>query len=127
MSPVATVVSDGVTGQKSSHHYGDRDRACPKQEMNVIRKQDPCIAGRGGLGKSASQPIHKSIPILIILEDSSALDPSYNDVMQSTGGVDTGLSGHRVRIANRIWFVNLYFYGRPQFSIFNFRFRPFSS
>ncbi len=74
MSPVAAVIGDGVTGEKSSHHRGDRDRACPKQEVNVIRKQDPGIAGSGGLGKNVSQPIHKSIPILVILKDSSALD-----------------------------------------------------
>ena len=115
MSPVATVVGDGVTGEKSSHYRCDRDRACPKQEVNVIRKQDPGIAGSGGLGKNVSQPIYKSIPILVILEDSSALDPSHNDVMQSTGSVDTGSSGHRVKIAKGLWFVNLYFYGRPHF------------
>ena len=49
MSPVAAVVGDGVTGEKSSHHRGDRDRACPKQEMKVIRKQSPGIAGSGSL------------------------------------------------------------------------------
>jgi hypothetical protein len=118
MSPMAAVVSDGVTGEKSSHHHGDGDRACPKQEVNVIRKQDPGIAGSGGLGQNVSQPTYKSIPILVILEDSSALDASYNDVMQSTGSVDTGLSRHRVRIAKGLWFVNLYFYGRPHFSNF---------
>ena len=82
----------------------------------MIREQGPGIAGSGGLGKNGSEPIHKSIPILVILEDSSALDASYNDVMQSTESVDTGLSGHEVKIANGPWFVNLYFYGRPQFS-----------
>ena len=49
VSPVAAVVGDGVSGEKSSHHRGDRDRARPKQEVNVIRKQDPGIAGGGGL------------------------------------------------------------------------------
>ena len=52
MSPMAAVVGDGVAGEKSSHHRGDRDPARPKQEMNVIRKQDPGIAGSGGLGKN---------------------------------------------------------------------------
>jgi hypothetical protein len=93
MSPVATVVGDGVTGEKSSHHRGDRNPACPKQEVNVIRKQDPGIAGSAGLGINASQAIHKSMPILVILEDSSEIDPPYNDVMQSTGSVDTGCRG----------------------------------
>jgi hypothetical protein len=81
--------------------------------MNVIRKQDPGIAGSGGLGKNVSQPIHKSIPILVILEDSLALDPSHNDVMQGGGSVDTRLTRHEVKISKRTCFVNLYFYGRP--------------
>ena len=39
---------------------------------------------------------------LVILEDSSALDASYNDVMQNSGSIDKGLSRHRVRIGSHI-------------------------
>jgi len=81
----------------------------------VIREQDPGIARSGGLGKNRPEPIHKSIPILAILEDSSALYPPHNDVMQSTRGIDTPLSRHEVNISNRTWLVNLYLYGRPRF------------
>jgi hypothetical protein len=65
----------------------------------MIRRQHPGIAGSGGLGKNASQPVYKSIPIPVILEGSSAFDPSYNYVMQSTGSVDAGLSRHEVKTA----------------------------
>ncbi len=79
----------------------------------MIRKQNPGISGSVGFEENGPESIHKSIPILVILEDSSALDPSQNDVMQSVGSVDTRLPGHGVKISNRTCFVNLYFYGRP--------------
>lgn len=113
MSPVTAVVGDSVAREKPPHHSGDGGPARPKQEMNVIREQHPTIAGSTGLRKNASHPIDKLISILVILEDFSALDPSYNDVMQSTGSVNAGLAGHAVKLAKDSLFVNLYFYGRP--------------
>jgi hypothetical protein len=84
----------------------------------MIRKQAPGIAGSVGLGKNGSEPVYKSIPILVILEDSSALDPSHNHVMQGTGSIDTRLSRHAVSISKRTWFgrvdLDSYHPGPPQ-------------
>jgi hypothetical protein len=46
------------------------------------------------------------MPVQIIEKDLSSIEPSHNDVMQRSGGVHAGFSGHVNRVADQSNCVN---------------------
>jgi hypothetical protein len=52
------------------------------------------VAGGLGLFKDIAQTRHKVVPVLVVLENLTALDTAYNDMMQRTGRIYAGSSWH---------------------------------
>jgi hypothetical protein len=71
------------------------------------------MAGRSCFEQEVSQAIQKTVSVLIILEDFSALNPSDDQMLKRTWSIDPCLPWHEVTIAKRVSNVHLYFYGRP--------------
>ena len=81
VAPVSPVEGHRVPGQEPPHHRGDGNSACSQEEMNVIGKKGPGVAGGRGLRKNAAEPIKEALPVGIVVEDLSPLDPSDDQVV----------------------------------------------
>ena len=110
---VAVIKTDGVTREEPSHHRGKGCQTRSEKKMGMIRDEYPCVTGRLGLGQEFSQPIEHILPIPIIYEYLSTLNPTDHDVMQDTRCVKASLSWHGIYFASTLPFVNLIFYQRP--------------
>jgi hypothetical protein len=104
---MAAVVGNSISGEKPGHDGSQGDSACLQEEVNMVGQQGPGITGRRGFGQEASQAIQEIPLVLIVLEDALSLDPTQNEVVEGTGIIEAGLSGHGGRIANRVRIVNL--------------------
>jgi hypothetical protein len=98
MSVVAPVKANGISGQKPSHHCGDRRGTGFKQNMNMVWHQSPGKTWRTGLGQNNSQPFQKIVPVIVIVKYLSALYAPDNNVMQGAGRVYAGFSWHDLLI-----------------------------
>jgi hypothetical protein len=58
-----------------------------KQEVGMARREGPSIPGRFGFRKEGTKSFQEDFTVLIGLENKSALDTAYHDVMQDCGSV----------------------------------------
>ena len=65
-----------------------------QQQVEMVGNQRPGKTARLGLLEHPAQPLDKIIAVLVVGKDLFALDTLDNDMMQRSGGVDAGLSGH---------------------------------
>ena len=89
MPLMSSVIPDGMPGQQSPHHCGDRNRAGFQQEMKVIWKQCPRIARRFGLFQDQAKILDKVRTVLFVIKYPATLDTSGHNVMQSPCCVNT--------------------------------------
>jgi hypothetical protein len=69
--------------------------------MQMIGNERPGKAVGPGLNEQCAQALQKIAPIVIILKDIGALDPSYHDMLQESGDVYSGLSWHEQSLAEK--------------------------
>jgi len=50
------------------------------------------------VGDDVSKPVNKIVPVFIIGKYASALNSANNYMMQGTGGIDSGFTGHTVLV-----------------------------
>jgi hypothetical protein len=60
----------------------------------MVGAQSPGVAGSSRGNQGFAQAIQKIISVQVILEDLSAFDSSKDEMMEGTGHVDSGSSGH---------------------------------
>ena len=81
---MSSVIPDGMPGQQSPHHCGDRNRAGFQQEMKMIWKQCPCIARRFGLSQDQAKILDEVGTVLFVIKYLATLYTSCNYVVQSS-------------------------------------------
>ena len=84
-----------VSGKKSPHDRGNRNKPCSKQNVCMIWKQCPRIASGLRFRQDITHSAQEIIPVQIILKDPFSLNPPDNNVVESTWRVDSGLSRHK--------------------------------
>ena len=67
--------------------------------MDVIVHQDPGINRTLPLRYVFAQPLQKSSLVVVIHEYICFVDPAHHDVVQSAGGIESGLAWHGVIIS----------------------------
>jgi len=77
----------GVPGPHPPHERGYPSRIASKQEVGMIGQKCPCIASRFGFRREDRDPVKKVFAVLITLENRTALDTAYHNVMKNPGGV----------------------------------------
>jgi len=87
-------VPDRVGRQKAPHHLCERLPSRPEEQMEVVRDQGEGVAVRLRLVEDHAEAVKKEVPVMIVTEDDPPLDTSRNDVMQRTGGIYAGFTGH---------------------------------
>jgi hypothetical protein len=91
---------NGMAGQQSAHHCGNRIAPGAQQQMKMIRDQRPGKAPRPGLLQNRAQSLDKIITVLIVYKDFTTLDTAYNNVVQCTRGVYAALSWDHSILSN---------------------------
>jgi hypothetical protein len=95
--PVPTVTqieADRIPGQKPAHQSSDWSSPCSQEEVKVIGEDGPGIARCFCSLEVRSKPFQKIIAVIIIEEDLAPVDPPTDDVMKSSGDIDSCFSGH---------------------------------
>ena len=100
-SPVPAIVCGPVAGQKTAHRSGHRHIACAQQQVKVVRDQRPRIAAGSRLLQNHLQAFNEIVTILVVIEDIAPPDAARNDMVQGTGGIDSGLAWHEQTITNK--------------------------
>ncbi len=75
--------------------------------MELIGKQRSGQTVGPGAYNQPADPIDNIIAILVIKKDLTPADSSYDDMVNSTGSVDSRLSEHVFQVSNAGWVVNI--------------------
>jgi hypothetical protein len=62
--------------------------------MGMIFQQRPSQYSRLGIQSNEPQSLDQILSILVIIHDTAFFNPSNDDMMQGTGSIQPGLSGH---------------------------------
>ena len=84
---VTPIESYCISGQQSPHHRGYRHGPSLQEEMCMIWDKCPGKTGSLGFPHVGIQSIQEVLPILVIFEDLSPINPPNDNVVQGTGRV----------------------------------------
>ena len=87
MAVMPPIVGNGITGQQTPHHSGNRSVARFKQEMEMIGDQRPSQAARARFSDNGIQAVYEVVAVVIVLEYGLTLNAAANDMVQCAGGV----------------------------------------
>jgi hypothetical protein len=71
---------NGISGQKPSHHGGDRRKTRTQQKVGMIGYQRPCKTIGMRLGQHLAQSLYKGLAVGIIPKNFPALDSTHDGV-----------------------------------------------
>jgi len=96
---VASIEIDRVSGQKASHQ--SCQRICPgsKEKVRMVGDQSPGIAEKTCFSQARLQAADKFFPILIVVKYPGPVNTSNNDVMKSSGIINSSFSRHGTKIS----------------------------
>jgi hypothetical protein len=83
-----------IACQEPAHDRCDRNGPGSQKQMHMVGHERPCVAGRSRLLKQTGQPSKEILPVLVILENLSSFDSSDDNVVQSTGRINSSLPWH---------------------------------
>ena len=104
--PVSMIELDGISGEQSSHDMRQRCGTTAKQQVGVVGYEGPGIAGGRGFREDLSETHKEIITVLIIPENLFTLNPPDHDMMEGSGRIDSGLSGHEGSLNDTLPIVN---------------------
>ena len=87
-----------TAGWKPAHNRSDPSGSGAKKHMHVIGHQCPRAAGRNHLLKQDGEPLRKILPAFIILENPPLFDSPDENMAQSAGSINAGLTRHGFQI-----------------------------
>ena len=80
------------------HDSAQRGLSGPYQQVEMIWNQGPCITPCLRFFQNLSKSCQEILPIRIIDKYHSPFDPSGHDMLQNTGCIQSGLTGHRLKL-----------------------------
>ena len=104
---VAPIKTNGIAGEQPPHESGDGNIAGFKQKMKMVGDQGPGIAPGLCFCDQFTESGQKSVPVLIIAEDLTALGPFGNDVVHCAGRIYSGLPWHAGNVSEPGILVNI--------------------
>jgi hypothetical protein len=94
ISLVAAVEGYGMPGHEASHDTTQMNAATSEQEMEMVRKQGPCIAADSCRIQDISEAGQKILVIVAVPENPAPLNSPGHDMLKKAGGIDSGLARH---------------------------------
>ena len=98
-SAVPPIECPSIAPQERAHRAAKWAASRAYQQVQVVGHQRPGIHLPGAGHCHCCQPCHKVAPIQFVLKDGPVLDPTYHEVVQNAGSVQTGSSRHAGTIA----------------------------
>ena len=65
-----------------------------QQQVEVVGHEGPGVTGGPCLDENSAEPAEKILPIRVIPVNPAALNPTADNMMQRSGGIDTGSTRH---------------------------------
>lgn len=93
-SPVATVEAHRIPGEQPLSDRRYRYIAGPQQQVEMVRHEGPGITGCSRLSENLTEPAEKILPIGVIPVNAAALNPTADNMLQRSGGIDAGSARH---------------------------------
>ena len=93
MTPIELL---GITGEQPAHDGGDGSRAGSKEHVGMVGHRGPGITRRRGIGQNMTQTLKKVLMVLRIFKYDPALYAADDDMMQGSGSIYAGFTGHIV-------------------------------
>jgi len=119
MASVSPVEAYRMSGKKTGHYFGKRDRTGLKEKMRVVAQKSPGVTRRPGVGEYLAHSVDKAVTVDIITEDRSLFDASDDYMMEDAFCVKTGMTRHTpiVQAGSTAVKSYLFIYGRPHVPI----------
>jgi hypothetical protein len=116
VTAILPVETDGISGQQPLHDTCDRKFTRSNQQVHMVRDQGPSQALRARRGDNTPEVVYKSLSVGIRAENLTAFDPTHDDVVHSSGGIDAGLAWLDSSLAIRMIIVKHNSIDVPSFS-----------
>jgi hypothetical protein len=89
VTPVAQIEGDRISRQKPAHQSGDWSSSCSQEEVKMIGEESPSIAGCFCSLEVGGKPLQEIIAVIIIEEDLAPINPTTDDMVKSSGDIDS--------------------------------------
>ncbi len=93
---VTTIIVLSIPGELLSHDRRNSIFAAFKENMDMIGHQDPCVYFAVSCCDIFRKPLHECMLVMIVLKDWRPVYSPDDDVVQCSGCVKAGASGHDV-------------------------------
>jgi hypothetical protein len=77
-----------IPGEQVLHDNRYRYISGAQQQMEMIRHEGPGVTGGPCLSENMTEPAEKILPIRVIAVNPAALNPTADNMLQSSGGID---------------------------------------
>jgi hypothetical protein len=84
---MSVVKSNDISGEKSSHEFGQRGCSATKKKVGMIGQKRPGITVCLGLGTEIFKPFNTVLTIFIVAKYFPAFHPSNHYVVQNAGSI----------------------------------------
>ncbi len=101
MTTMPAVVRNRIAGQQTPHDSGNGGFAGSQQKMRMIGNQRLARTKGFGVGDNVIDSVNEVFPVGIIIENFPALDSPNDDMLQGTGGIDSGFAWHNAFIPQK--------------------------
>ena len=93
-APVATVKAYRIPGKQPLHYSRDRNISGPQQQVEMVRHEGPSVTGGPRLSENLTEPAEKILPVRVISVNTPALNPTADNMLQRSGGINAGSARH---------------------------------
>ena len=93
-APVATVEAYRIPGKQPLHYSRYRHISGPQQQVEMVRHEGPGVIGGPRLYENLTEPAEKILPVQVIPVNTAALNPTADNMLQRSGGINAGSARH---------------------------------
>jgi hypothetical protein len=93
-APVPPVEAHRIPGEQPLHYRRYRHIPGPQQQVEMVRHEGPCVAGGSRLSENLTEPAEKILPVQVIPVNTAALNPTADNMLQRSGGINAGSARH---------------------------------
>jgi hypothetical protein len=93
-APVSPVEAHRIPGEQPLHDSRYRHIPGPQQKVEMVRHEGPCVTGGSRLSENLTEPTEKILPVRVIPVNTAALNPTADNMLQRSGGINAGSARH---------------------------------
>ena len=94
VAPVTAVEARRITGEQPLHNNRYRHIPGSEQQVKVVRHEGSGVTGGSRLSENLTEPAEKILPVQVIPVNTAALNPTADNMLQRSGGINAGSARH---------------------------------